>query len=216
MRIGTWNLDGQWRPQHGELLLGADCDAWLLTEGNESVELPGYHRHLGEAQMAQRRRWAGVCSRSPLHPLPDPHLPSAAAVTDGTTYCSTVLPWAGSGGEPNWPGGDPASRLHAGRMRHALNVLLSQLPRADLVWGGDWNQSLSGQEGAGSLGGRRHLLAAIDELGLTVPTAALPHRLNELLSIDHVALAAGRAVLGVDHLSAVGLSDHDCYVVSVV
>jgi len=136
-------------------------------------------------------------------------------VIDGTTYCSTVLPWAGSGGEPNWPGGDPVHGLHAGRMRHALAVLLGELPRTGLVWGGDWNQSLSGQEGAGSLRGRRHLLAAIDELGLTVPTAGLPHRIDGLLSIDHIAVATDRVVTAAEHVDAVGLSDHDCYVVDV-
>jgi hypothetical protein len=45
MRIGTWNMAGWLRPGWQELLLGADCDVWLLTEVNESVELPGYHRH---------------------------------------------------------------------------------------------------------------------------------------------------------------------------
>ena len=215
MRIGTWNMAGWLKPGWQELLIGANCDVWLLTEVNESVELPGYHRHLGEARIAQRRRWAGVYSRSPLRPLPDPHLASAAAVVDGTTYCSTILPWAGSGGEPNWSGGDPVQGLHAGRMRHALDVLMGRLPRTDLVWGGDWNQSLSGQEGAGSLGGRRHLLAAIDELGLTVPTAGLPHRIDGLLSIDYIAVPTGRVVVGAEHVGAVGLSDHDCYVVDV-
>jgi hypothetical protein len=100
-------------------------------------------------------------------------------------------------------------------MRYALEVLLGGLPSTDLVWGGDRNQSLDGRESAGSLGGRQHLLAAIDKLGLQVATTNLPHRLDGLLSIDHIGVGVERLVTGVEHLSAVGLSDHDCYVVDL-
>jgi hypothetical protein len=48
-----------------------------------------------------------------------------------------------------------------------------------------------------------------------VPTADLPHRLDRHLSIDHIAVAADRVVTGVERASAVGLSDHDCYVVDL-
>ena len=210
MRIGTWNLAGRWKPEHEEFVAAADCDVWLLTEVNERVEVPGYYRHVGEARMAAGRRWAGVYSRSPLTPLPDPHVASAAAVVEGTTYFSTILPWRSSGGEPTWPGAEPPKNMHSGRMRYALDVLLAGLSPTNLVWGGDWNQALSGAEWAGSLGGRRHVLAAIDKLGLQVPTADLPHRLDGHLSIDHIAVARDRQVIGVRHLSAAGLSDHDC------
>ena len=215
MRIGTWNLAGRWTPQHEGLLTAADCDVWLLTEVNDRVELLGYQRHLGEAQMAARRQWSAIFSRSALTPLPDPHVASAAAVVDGITYCSTILPWRSSGGEPTWPGAEPPRNLHSGRMKYALEVLLSRLPPTDLVWGGDWNQALSGMEGAGTKVGRAHLLAALEKLDLQVPTADLPHRLDGHLSIDHVALAKGSVVTGVEHRTAVGLSDHDCYVAEV-
>jgi hypothetical protein len=48
-----------------------------------------------------------------------------------------------------------------------------------------------------------------------VPTADLPHRLDGVLSIDHIAVAADHVVTGVQHLSAVGMSDHDSYVVEI-
>jgi hypothetical protein len=32
MRIGTWNLKGEWTPRHQKLLDTQDCDVWLLTE----------------------------------------------------------------------------------------------------------------------------------------------------------------------------------------
>lgn len=215
MRIGTWNLDGRWTPEHERFVAAANCDVWLLTEVNESFELPGYHRHLGEARIAARRRWAGVYSQSPLTPLPDPHVASAAAMIEGITYCSSILPWRSSGGEPTWPGAEPPRNVHSGRMRYALDVLLAELSPGNLVWGGDWNQALSGAEWVGTLGGRGHVLAAVDKLGFQVPTADLPHRLEGHLSIDHIAVAADREVNNVEHLSAVGLSDHDCYVIDV-
>src|SRR3954464_13738899 len=93
MKIGTWNLAGRWQSAHAQLLADQHCDLWLLTEVNERVELEGFQRHLSLGLMAPRRRWAGVYSRRALTPLPDPHVASAAAVVDGITYCSTILPW---------------------------------------------------------------------------------------------------------------------------
>jgi hypothetical protein len=158
--------------------------------------------------MAAKRRWAGVYSRQPLQALVDPHWASAAAVIDGTTYSSSILPWRSCG--PTWPG-----NRYAEKTELALAELLANLPTRDLVWGGDWNLALSGYEGAGTKGGRGHVLAAVEKLGLIVPTADLPHRVDGHLGIDHVALAADHAVSRVEHLSAVGLSDHDCYVVDL-
>jgi endonuclease/exonuclease/phosphatase family metal-dependent hydrolase len=94
-------------------------------------------------------------------------------------------------------------------------VLLRALPRHDLVWGGDWNHAISGEEWAGTKGGRAHVLAAVEELGLQVPTAELPHRLDRLLSIDHVAVPSSWSVRDAYRLNAKGFSDHDGYVVDV-
>lgn len=206
-------MAGWLKPGWQDFLLAAECDVWLLTEVNETVELPGYEVHRGSARMAARRHWAAVFSRAPLTPLPDPHVASAAAVVDGTTFCSTVLPWRSSGGEPTWPGAEPPRNLHAGRTRYALGKLLGELRGRDLVWGGDWNHALSGDEYAGTQGGREHVLGAVRELGLQVPTAPLPHRIEGLLSIDHIAVPSSWTVLGAHHLDATGLSDHDGYVV---
>jgi len=46
LRIGTWNLAGRWKDAHKSLLLRQDCDAWLLTEVGESLELDGPTRPL--------------------------------------------------------------------------------------------------------------------------------------------------------------------------
>jgi endonuclease/exonuclease/phosphatase family protein len=209
MRIGTWNLDGRWRPDdHEAFMVAADCDVWLLTEVNERVELTGYHKHLSAGLVNTKRRWAGVFSRRPLAALPDPHWASAAAVIDGTTYCSTVLPWKGCG--PAWPGSG-----HAQQTELALADLVGNLPTRNLVWGGDWNHSLAGDECAGTKGGRAHLLAAVEKLGLQVPTAELPLHIDGYLSIDHIAVAADRVVREATRRSGRALSNHDCYVVEV-
>lgn len=208
-------MAGRTAPGWQGLLLKADCDVWLLTEVSESVELPGLHAHPGKARMAARRHWAAVFSRMPPGPLEDPHVASAAAVVGGITYCSSVLPDGSSGGEPTWPGAEPPRNGHSGRTRHAVDLLLRELPHDGLVWGGDWNHALSGDEWAGTKGGRAHVLATVEKLGLQVPTAELAHRRDGLLSIDHIAVPASWTVRAAERLDAKGLSDHDCYVVDV-
>lgn len=213
MRVGTWNLAGRWSPAHRGLLTVQDCDVWLLTEVRDDVDLPGYQLHLTAGEMAHGRHWAGVFSRSALTALPDPHTASAAGVVDGVAFCSTVLPWRTCGPNP-WGEG-----THAERTAVALDSLLAALPRGALVWGGDWNHSLVGPEWAGSKAGRTHIERALDELGLQVPTRDLPHRLDGVGTIDHIAVPREVIVLDATRVSALGpdgaLSDHDAYVVEL-
>lgn len=213
-RIGTWNLAGRWSEAHRDFLLGLECDVLLLTEVSERLELVGHHLHRSVQLMAARRRWAAVLSHRELTPLPDPHPASAMAAIDGTTYCSSILPWRSCSDRSPWVG-----TRHADKTGHAVKELLANLPRQDLVWGGDWNHALDDREYAGSRGGRQHILHALDELDLTVPTTPLPHRIDELLTIDHVAVARAATVLGVTRCVAESegtrLSDHDAYVVEI-
>lgn len=212
VRIGTWNLAGRWTPDHGAFLAGLGCDVLLLTEVSERVDLPGYALHLGDAAMAPRRRWAGVASRLPLTPIPDPHPASAMAVVDGWTYCSSILPWKGAGWRAPWVGA-----RHAEWTGACVATLLENLPTDGLVWGGDWNHALSGREYAGSMAGRQVVLTAVEKLDLVVPTAELPHHIEGLLSIDHIAVPRGANVVDahavVAAVEARRLSDHDAYVV---
>lgn len=213
VRIGTWNLAGRWSPAHLDLLIAQNCEVWLLTEVRADTTLPGYRSHVTTAEMARRRHWASVFSRSPLTPLPDPHVASAAAVVDGVTYCSSILPWRSCGPIP-WGDGGAAERT-----ARALDALLATLPRHDLVWGGDWNHSLVGSEWAGSKAGRVHIEAALDTFGLQVPTRELPHRIDGVASIDHIAVPRSASAVNATQVSAVGpdgrLSDHDAYVVKI-
>jgi hypothetical protein len=211
MRIGTWNMEGRGGPGQTAFLLEQKCDVLLLTEVKEGWLLPGYNLTPGEADMAPSKRWAAVASKESLVPCQPPHPASAAAVVGGTTYVSSILPWAGSGGNDPWQGED-----HPARVASTLQALAPFLrEQADLVWGGDWNHSLAGPERAGSDVGRADLLSLVEELGLDVPTADLPHRRAGLLSIDHVALRRGseEARRVVAYWDGERLSDHDFYVV---
>ena len=88
-----------------------------------------------------------------------------------------------------------------------------------MVWGGDWNPALRGSEYAGSRAGRVHIEHAVRRLDLQVPTELLPHRIDGLLSIDHIAVPTSAIVRSAERVAAaVGdrrLSDHDAYVVSM-
>jgi hypothetical protein len=211
MRIATWNLAGRWDGRHLELLQSLDCDLLLLTEVSDRAGLPGYAMHMTEQLMAPTRRWAAVCSRAALRPLPDPHGASAMAEVDGLRVCSSILPWRSCGERPPWIGGNTAERTAS-----AVQEIESAQP---MIWGGDWNHSLSGREGSGSLGGRRAITDALAELDLQTPTGELPHHLGGLFTIDHIAVPrtwdAHAAGLHPALAEGVRLSDHDAYVVHV-
>lgn len=211
MRIGTWNLEGRWDVRHLELIKAMDCDVLLLTEVSERVDIPGYDVHLGGEAMMPKRRWAAVASRLPMSPLPDPHGASAMVELEGLRVCSSVLPWRSCGQLHPWVGATTAEKT-----TEAVAAVASSRPS---VWGGDWNHALSGQEYAGSLAGRCALLATIEGLGLQVPTALLPHHIEGLLSIDHIAVPQAWEIRSTQRYSAlVGerrSSDHDAYVADV-
>lgn len=89
-----------------------------------------------------------------------------------------------------------------------------------VVFRGDWNHALAGLEKAGSLEGRAAIAELLYKLGLVAPTAGLAHRLEGLMSIDHVAVpsvwgAVGERVVATRDTGA-RLSDHEAYVVEVV
>ncbi len=214
MRIGTWNLAGRCSQRHLACLESADCDVWLLTEVSDRITLPGYNGHLTSSPMRKNVQWAGIFSRTTLEPCADPHPASAMAMIGRTTYVSSILPWRGTGNVPPWQGTN-----HAERTWQALTDLEHNLPEAPLVWGGDWNHALSGREYAGSKRGRGVIAHLVECRDLSVPTADLPHALEGLLTIDHIAVPSNWEVLSAERVSAADatgrLSDHDVYLVSV-
>lgn len=107
---------------------------------------------------------------------------------------------------------------HADKTAATLKALERRLTAKDLVWGGDWNHALEGREYAGSKAGRAHLLNVVTRLRLSVATADLPHPIEGLLSIDHIATPLDLPVRA-EHVIATAdgrrLSDHDAYVVEL-
>ena len=146
-------------------------------------------------------------------PLPDPHPASAMAVVGDWTYCSSILPWRSCGSRQPWVGA-----RHVDKAEACVATLLGEITTKRLIWGGDWNHALSGREWSGSIGGRAAITAALDKLDLEVPTASLPHQIEGLLSIDHIALPKGTGGDATAHSALIEggrHSDHDAYVVEI-
>lgn len=216
MRIGTWNVENRlMSTKHEELFVAQKCDVWLLTELNskwvhsDGKRVLDFHCQLSSRVTGRNQHWAAVLSILPLTPTVDPHPASAAAIVNGITYCSTILPWKGANGSP-WIGS-----FHSERTGVAVKTLLEKLSTSDLVWGGDWNHSLIGKEHAGSIGGRKHVLDAVEKLKLKVPTTDLLHRGDYCNAIDHIGVPYLWTVKSAKRIDADGLSDHDAYVVEI-
>ncbi len=211
VRIGTWNLQGRWDQRHVDQITAMSCDVLLLTEVSERIELPGTSIHASGMRMAPRRHWAAVASRQQLGALADPHGASAMAEIDGLRVCSSILPWRSCGTRRPWTGSTTAQKTETATARIMAG--------APTVWGGDWNHAMAGREWSGSQHGRRSILDAIDQLGMQLPTARSPHRIEGLLSIDHIAVPTDWRVLEIEHHPALSdgarISDHDAYVIEV-
>ena len=167
MQIGTWNLNAAWTPDHQELLWQQNCDVWLLTEVSPDARaatapLTSYHRQLSKGTMMRGQHYAAIFSLLPLGPALSTHDASVAALIDGVAFCSTVLPWASCASQPGdvWVG----ASLEA-MARPAIDQLMNALPKGTSVWGGDWNQNLTGGRQVGSDGMRDLIGQAVSALG---------------------------------------------------
>lgn len=213
MRIGTWNLDGNWSEEHAAVLNALDCEVMLLTECLDATAVSRYEVHLSKARMggSKGQHWAGVMAVPPFSPLPDPHPASAAVRLGDLTVCSSVLPWPLA--FEHWPWG-PAD--HGGRLDEVLGVLAGALRGRTAVWGGDWNQPLVGNLTGFSRVARKAIAQTVVEQGLVVATADLPGRRAGQGSIDHVAVPGGWVVQETGRtIVDPALSDHDAYWVDV-
>lgn len=211
MRIGTWNMEGRRSADALTFLGDQACDVLLLTEVPTGLALQGYGMTEARPLMRAGVHWAAVASRSPLDDLVSPHPATTAAVIDGTTFVSSILPWRGCGDVAPWTGTDHLTRTTA--TLAALEPFLRSQDR--LVWGGDWNHALHGPERAGSKAARAYLLRLVEELSLTVPTAILAHRIPGIFSIDHIATPTSQPADAAVRVQATQgerrLSDHDLY-----
>lgn len=218
MRIGTWNLQQRWSPAHAALLERESCDVWLLTEVQRAAAVASLPAAVRSAdipnlrKLKEPRSWSAVFARKG-ESVSSPHPASALLHVAGWTFCSSVLPWRGSGHQPGLWEGDG----HGPRMRFAVQSLVPSLTGRPLVWGGDWNQPFEGEDWSSSKQGRNCVEDACNDLRLHVPTRSLAHRIPGLFSIDHIAVPAPvRAVRQVvAEADGKRLSDHDAYVVDV-
>lgn len=212
MRIGTWNVDARWDQRHQTLIDEQTCDVWLLTETPETLTMPGFTTHVTRGRMSRQQHWAAILAHN-VAPADDPDAATAAATVNGITVWSSVLPWPSCGPDTPWEGHRHDDRIHT-----ALDRLRAQAPAGELIWGGDWNHTLQGRI-IGSRTGRNTLLSVIEDFGLQVPTAALPHRLEGATSIDHIGIPATWHVRTAQRIRAEAagqrLSDHDMYVIEV-
>lgn len=212
VRVGTWNLAGNWSPAHRELLQYGNCDVWLLTEVHDDTEIPGMTAHCTSDPMGPRKTWAGILSKTQLDGRPHPQRATALAHIGGTRFLSSVLPWRSCG--PSWAGSTLAEKqaLTLDAIRDAIDD--------GSVWGGDWNQALEGPEHVGTTAGRRRIDELARDARLSVPTRSLGSASPGHRSIDHVAVPMAWDVLSAQRVPAEAegrrLSDHDAFVVNVI
>jgi hypothetical protein len=227
LRIGTWNLDRdkpRWRQPHQEGHIRNQADLWLLTEVPASWQFGTQHSSFSGLRPGEEDQyWSVIISRWPARPLPAEHSSLAMARIehpDGPFLAAcSVFPWRGAA--KFWPTGDGdtfAERCARTLKTHAAEIdeASSDLP---VVWGGDFNQALSGPERVGSDVGREALLDAFQKLSLRAVTIEVAGQDPNQRSIDHIAIPSGWSLWAVDvqrpHPDGRPLSDHPSYVVSV-
>ncbi|MGO4602502.1 hypothetical protein [Terrabacter sp. 2YAF2] len=137
----------------------------------------------------------------------------------GALLASSVLPWRAAG--KYWPPGDDhdfQSRFARVLSRHQAAILEAREDDV-VVWGGDFNQTLSGTEEVGSSSGRQALGAAFESLDLRVVTRDARVIASNAYAIDHIAVAhhldtvSAMCVLPTARDGA--LSDHPAYLAEV-
>ena len=215
MRIGTWNLNAECTKECSEFLENGGCDIWLLTEAPAQLRLAGFEgHHFSKATMKRGQHYAAIFSKQNLVALDDPHPASAAAVIGGITYCSSILPWTDCFKQPQSPWTHTTIEANTRATIESLRVLLQQ---GEVVWGGDWNQTLHGSwKGTGGEANRVCIQTALDNFGLEALTAELPHyKGGELGAIDHIAVPKTWHSEPATLVKCGKLSDHDAYIVEV-
>lgn len=144
------------------------------------------------------------------------------AETDSVLVACSVMPWRGGGKSwsrlPEFSKGEGlAPQFSAVLQHHVGRIEAERREDEPLVWGGDFNQELSGPIKAGTVEGRRELLDAFERLDVEPLTMNSGHLMPELSCIDHLAISRGWMAWGepVVHVEPVTdfPSDHAFYVV---
>ena len=84
-----------------------------------------------------------------------------------------------------------APQFSAILQHHLSRIKAARLLDEPVIWGGDFNQELTGPITAGTDEGRVELMKAFDGLELDPLTMNSRHLIPGLSSIDHIAVSAG-------------------------
>lgn len=221
MRVGVWNMEAGPRPDSRrgvrlrDLMATSDADVWLLTEIAADWALPGFDGAVSGVRSSGpvAQRWAGIFARD-AQGLAACAVPEDSPGAEGlclarlsvrsstgeamsALVACSVLPWSNT--VRAWPSlhPSPGPRPLADRFQEVLDDHVARIraelrPGDALLWGGDFNQTLSGRV-VGTIAGRGMVADAFAGLGLTCPTANVAHLLPGLSAIDHLAVPAGWA-----------------------
>jgi|GEM_PF-686005 len=227
LRVGTWNLDRDrplWRQPHQADHVRTKADLWLLTEVPASWQFGAANSSFSESRPDEDGQyWSAIISRWHVEPIATKH-PSLAMARIGhpggpfLAACS-VFPWRGAA--EFWPTGD--GDTFAERCVNTLDAHTAEICEArcglPVVWGGDFNQALSGRDYVGSDVGRLALPKAFEHIGLRAVTGEADGQVPPHQSIDHIAIPRGWGSEDVEVLKPRSkdrlLSDHPSYVVAV-
>ncbi len=216
MRIGIWNLErapnSNWPRGRQMLGLARECDAdlWLFTEVHIDRMLPEYAAVTSEPRSGApaRKRWSGIACRDTFEltaiPIVEPgpadeglclaRITTTDRRLPNLLVACSVLPWANT--SSSWPSLHAPGHLagFADRFRcvadaHAERIATVRQADEVVLWGGDFNQSLTGRI-MGSGANRSALVSALETLDLIALTADARHLLDGACSIDHVAVSS--------------------------
>jgi hypothetical protein len=227
LRVGTWNLERgepQWRRPLQAIHVSERAVLWLLTEIPANTKFDKARSSFsGLVPLGNEQCWAAVNSTLPMKPVKAKHPSLAMArITLGERdflAAASVFPWRSAA--KYWPASD--GDTFAERCARTLEAHAAEIERAStglpVVWGGDFNQALSGPEHVGSDAGREALLDAFQKLHLRAVTIEAAGQDPNQRSIDHIAIPSSWSLWAVDvqrpHPDGRPLSDHPSYVVSV-
>lgn len=239
MRIGTYNLKlcptSSWpRGQAiADWMKSQAVDVWLLTEVHRDwAPVSGTVVVSSERGGAPaEKRWSGIQTELPFGELttsPDEShageegLVLARLQLDGGSVlvaCS-VLPWRGAG--TYWPGlpeGQAAEFCHV-LDHHVARISAERLDGEPLIWGGDFNQSLTPPFWGSADQSAEALRDAFDGLGLVALTERAEHLNGTSSAIDHLAVSSNLVVAQVAEVhrppyQGGHLSDHAAYTAEI-
>ena len=215
LRVGTWNLDRDrplWRQPHQADHVRSQADLWLLTEVPANWQFGTANTSFSQSRPNEDDQyWSGIISRWHVEPIATKHPSLALARIDhpGEPFlaAASVFPWRGAA--EFWPTGD--GDTFADRCVNTLDAHAAEICEArcglPVVWGGDFNQALSGRDYVGSDAGRAALLKAFEHLRLRAVTVKSHGQVPPHQSIDHIAIPQGgvqRMLRFSDHRSMAG------------